>query len=216
MNVIFPDYIQGASSYHKRPGFSTLIKTAATRKEYRGTYWPASPQWEIEFPYQYLSEADMAALAGFIALVRGSLSDFYFRDLKNEVVGQVLTPVDEEGCQYQLSRVWNYWYTEYPQFPPFVTGYGEGGQDYQGQGFGVPIWETPYLFLDGIEVDTGYDISPSGLVTFVTSQTGKAVTANFGFYDKCRFKEDQPVDLEAMLGLKRWNTNSGLILLTVD
>jgi hypothetical protein len=214
MNVIFPDSPATSFDYVKRPTFNTMIKRAAGRQEYRATYWPSSPLWEIQFPYKALTSEEMMVLAGFLALVRGALHDFYFRDRKHRVAGLDLGAGDGAETEFQLSRVWNWWYTEYPQFPPFAAGYGEGGQDYGGEGAGVPVWETPYLYLDGLQVNEGYTISQSGLVTFTDPPgLGVAVSAGFDFYYKCRFKEDY-ADF-SLFAPNYWNSRD-LVLLTVD
>jgi hypothetical protein len=214
VNVIFPDSPAISFDYVKRPTFNTMIKRAAGRQEYRATYWPSSPLWEIQFPYKSLSAEDVMILGGFMALVRGALHDFYFKDRLHRVVGQELGTGDGAQTDFQLSRVWNWWYTEYPQFPPFAAGYGEGGQDYGGEGAGVPIWETPYLYLDGVEVNAGYAISQSGLVTFETPPAaGVAVTADFDFFYKCRFKEDYAA--LSLFAPKAWNIDA-ICLVTVE
>jgi hypothetical protein len=231
MNIIFPTTPRLRFNYEKNLVFNTMVKRSAGRQEYRATYWPSSPLWEITFPFKGLRHSDMMVLGGFLAVVRGALHSFYFRDVAPEISGLPLVqgiynpalPVydpqaflgDGVTKDFQLFRNWNYWYLEYPAFPPFPpTGYGAGGQDYGGQGLGVPLWETPYIYLDGILQTEGYSISQMGLVSFDAAPGYDALlTAEYGFYYKCRLKEDYGKfsNYQAL----RWSLE-GLTLVTED
>jgi hypothetical protein len=168
--------------------------------EYRGSYYSA-PIWEFEFPFTLMDNDDILIIGGFLNLLKGAFDTFYFRDPLNNVEDFALGTGDGSTTQFQLYRNWNYWFTEYPYFPPFTTGYGEGGSDYSGSGYGVPIWETPYIYLDGVLQYSDYSISQRGLVTFTTAPAdGVVITADFYFYYRCRFKEDY-------IGLENFNYN---------
>lgn len=190
-DLIFPTEPGIWFGVKKRPIWNTIIKRSATGVEYRWKYY-SSPLWEFEFSWDCLRNADIEVLLGFFNRLGGAWNDFYLRDLLNPLVGQVVGTGNGSQTQFQLSRVFNWWYTEYPQFPPFITGYGEGGHDDAGEGYGVPIWETPYLHLDGVQIDEGYEISQTGLITFATPPVTAAdgITANWNMYYRARFKED--------------------------
>jgi uncharacterized protein (TIGR02217 family) len=187
MNVIFPVSPNMSYSIVKRPNWSTLIKKSSSGKEQRASYY-STPIWEFEFPYGSIIGSDIDVLIGFVNLLRGAWDTFYFKDPLNRVIGQVIGTGTGSSATFQLSRIWNYWYTEYPSFPTHL-GYGDAGEDYSGTGYGVPTWETPFLYFDGVLQTTGYTISQTGLVTY-TAPNGVAVTIDWDFYYICRFKED--------------------------
>ena len=212
MDIIFPPDLAVSFNYIKRSLWNTLTKRAATRKEYRASYWDG-PLWEIEIKYDGLADEDMARLVGFQNLVQGALHNFYFQDRTNPVVGLALGTGDGVTTQFQLYRDWNGWYREFPQFPPLAAGYGEGGENYTAKGYGVPIWPTPYLYLDGVEVDEGYTIGATGLIAFATALVpGVVLTANFEFFYRVRFKED-PLGLEKYLP-RYWQTSGNIVLVS--
>lgn len=218
MNIIFPQTLSIRYPYQKDIVHNTMIKRSAGRREYRGTYW-STPLWEITIPLHGITVEDMMTLTGFIARVKGALHSFYFRDAAPEIEGQqavqgIYNPdiaiYDEAAnigngvtTQFQLFRNWGWLHTEYPWFPPFPpTGYGVGGQQYdsagsQVEGYGVPIWETPNIYFDGVllhsesQEGSEYTIDQRGLVTFDPAPPANTViTVDFWFWYICRFKED--------------------------
>lgn len=238
MNIIFPTEPKVQYPYSKTPIFSTMIKRSAGRREYRATYWPSSPLWEFSIPLNGISREDMMIIGGFLTKVRGALHSFFFRDAAPAIEGEqsvqgiyntdysIYDELANVGngvqTQFQLFRNWNWWYLEYPKFPPFgPTGYGVGGLQGDSStgedvelGFGVPIWETPYIYLDGVLQDSGYAISQAGVVTFDAAPgLNVVITADFGFYYRCRFKEDY--SKLSRIAPEVWKSDE-LVLVTVD
>ena len=245
MNIIFPSEPKVQYPYEKTPIFNTMVKRAASRREYRATYWSDHPTWEFTVPLNGITRDEMFTMAGFLAKVRGALHDFYFRDAAPTVTGEqsvqgiyntdysIWDELANIGngvkTQFQLFRNWDWWYLEYPKFPPFSpTGYGMGGLqgDSSGggtieQGYGVPIWDVPHIYIDGVlqENDSNstcqYTISQTGLVTFTPAPALNSVlTTDYIFYYKCRLKEDY--GKFKRVAPDAWALDEPLVLITVE
>lgn len=194
----------------KRSIWSTVVKRSASGREQRAGYY-STPLWEFEIPFYALKDADLEVIAGFVNLLKGAWDTFYFKDPFQRVEGQAVGTGTGAAATFQLSRVWNYWYTENPYFPPFPEGYGEDGSDYSGSGYGVPLWEPPLLYFNGVLQTSGYAISQAGLLTYL-APVGAAVTIDWDFYYLCRLKEDLQ-DYEYFM-FRRWKVDK-LVLTTV-
>ena len=235
MDIIFPTSPKMAYNLIKRPLWNTHIKRTASGKEMRSSLY-STPLWEFEFPYYGLHDSDVDIVLGFVNVLKGAFDTFYFKDPLGSFTNQIIGTGDGVTTDFQLSRSLNYWYIEYPYFPPFpVTGYGEGGSDYGGVGYGIPIWETPFVYLDGVEQGTAgggwfvdgwfddtilgwfmsdeYTISQNGLISFESApDNGVVVTASWDFYYRTRFKEDS-INMECF-SYDVWKSD-GIVLVSV-
>src|SRR5690625_5285492 len=74
---VFPTLDGLAWPVTRRQINKTRIQTSASGREMRATYW-RYPKFEFELTFNYLTEADYDALAGFFAARQGQLDSFYF------------------------------------------------------------------------------------------------------------------------------------------
>jgi uncharacterized protein (TIGR02217 family) len=176
---------------------STVIQETTSGKEVRIQNYPqARYKWVI--PFGYLNDdyrraaADFQILMGFHELVGGTSNPFLV-DVLN----------DNDTSQYVPDPVMN------PT--PSLIGIGDGvTQDFQiGRIWGGALhWvyyintnnRAPRIFLGGGIRSSGYTISATGLVHFITPPpSGELIEADFQYYFLARFMEDS-IESEAVAG----------------
>lgn len=188
MPSIYPTLAGLTYSVIKRPKWFTGVGVSASGREVRVAY-AANPLWEWDLTYNYLPDyqsdssttpSDLKQLLGFYLSVSGGFGGFLFKDPDdNSVTGQAIGTTDGTTTMWTLVRTY-------------------GG----GDGVGVePIGYvnadiTFNLYVAGTLVDPAtYDVLNTTPVAqqirFHTAPaTGHAITADFGFYYYCRFKDD--------------------------
>jgi len=189
-NNIFPSFNGITWPIPKRAAWKTLISQAESGREVRVAL-RSLPLFEWDLPYGILRPADQATFWGFFNQCCGGWDTFLFDDKADDFAqGQQLGVGDGATTQFQ-----------------FVRSYGglfvEPREDIQQS----PI--PPNIYLNGALQSSGYSISylNSGLLTFTTAPaSGVVITADFYFYWRVRFKEDQlAIDLiyEGLANLKK-------------
>ena len=170
-NAVFP--VTPDLPIIKRSMFNTVVQQAASGREKRlglMTY----PLYEFDLAWETLTDDEGRAILGFFNSRGGSYETFRLDDpTDNLVTGQQLGMGNGSEIHYQLIR-----------------SYG---------GFIEPMMEikaspVPKIYLDEVlkETPADYSINGAGLVTFTSPPgAGVVITADFGFYYRVRFKEDQ-------------------------
>lgn len=188
MPPIYPTLAGLTFSVIKRPKWYTGIGSAASGREVRVAY-AVNPLWEWDLTYSYLPDeptasattnSDLKQLLGFYLAASGAFGGFLFQDPDdNTVTGQTLGTTDGSTTIWTLVRTYG----------------GSDGTGTEPIGY-VNSGVTLHLYLAGTLVDpASYDVLTTTPVNqqirFHTAPTtGQAITATFGFYYYCRFKED--------------------------
>lgn len=177
---VFPDTtkLKGlAWSVIRTPTFKTSTQIMESGRESRSGGWQM-PLWKWQLVYEFLRDdpnnldedgyTELTRLAGFYLAHRGSLSSFLYQDQKdNQCNGQRLGLGDGSTTAFQLVR----------QYGPFT----EAIQTPAG---------TPVIYLAGAPT-TAFTVDQRGVVTFTSPPgNGALITADFGFYFRCRFADD--------------------------
>lgn len=180
-NALFPKLIGETWPVVKRPVFSTIVQNTASGREVRVANWSA-PRFEWEIPYSWLSQAqaqaDFQTLFGFVCARYGSFDSFLFDDVTdNNVTGQIIGTGNGSTTSFQLVRTMG---------TSTVPVY-----DVNGIAASYPPGNAPprHVYVNGSSVG-GWTINSSGLLTFSAAPTGQ-ITADFAFFWRVRFKEDQ-------------------------
>jgi uncharacterized protein (TIGR02217 family) len=189
-NNIFPTFNGITWPIPKRANWKTLVSQAESGREVRIAL-RSLPLFEWDLPYGVLRAADQAQFWGFYNQCYGGYDTFLFDDKADDFAqGQQLGIGDGATTQFQ-----------------FVRSYGglfvEPRTDIQQS----PT--PPKIYLNGVLQSSDYSISyfNSGTVTFTTAPaSGVVITADFYFYWRVRFKEDQlAIDLiyQGLANLKK-------------
>ena len=173
-NEIFPDLPGLKWESSKKPQWSTKIHETASGKETAAAYW-SYPKWFFSLSYEFLDESDLVrdlqALGGFFLARKGRFDSFLYRDPSDyKVEGQILGTGDGARTTFQLIR-----------------SFGD---------FDEPIKnidsESLILYLGGVGASSGFTVSATGLITFaVAPADGVELSADFAFYFRCRFLQDE-------------------------
>jgi len=173
-NIRLPDTIErGAVG---GPGFKTTIITLSNGAEQRNGEWSkARGQWDIG--YGITKRDDLMAVVNFFNGRRGMLRGFRFKDwldfsVTGEAMGATADPL-----------VWNLQKTYTDTVSPYVRP------------IVLPVTDTLHVYVDNIEVETGWTLGANGVITFA-EDPGENVKATFEFDVPARFDIDQlPVSL---------------------
>jgi uncharacterized protein (TIGR02217 family) len=189
-NNIFPSLNGITWPIPKRANWKTLVSQAESGREVRVAL-RSYPLFEWDLPYGILRPADQAEFWGFYNECYGGYDTFLFDDKSDDFApGQQLGVGDGATTQFQ-----------------FVRSYGglfvEPRTDIQQ----TPT--APKIYLNGVHQTSGYSITyfNSGTITFTAAPSnGVVITADFYFYWRVRFKEDQlAIDLiyQGLANLKK-------------
>jgi uncharacterized protein (TIGR02217 family) len=176
-NAVFPILKGLTFPVLKKPTFSTLEQESVSGKKKEIANW-VYPRWQLELTFEFLRDAaaynELKTLAGFFLAMLGKFDTFLFDDPDdNFVTGQQLGEGDGQTTVFQ-----------------FVRTFG---------GFLEPITDlndtpAPVIYLNGAAQASGlYSIGflDSGLLTFTAAPApGAVVSADFGYYWRCRFQND--------------------------
>jgi uncharacterized protein (TIGR02217 family) len=177
--LVFPMAPGLAYDTPRRAIWSTDIQTALSGDEYRRGRW-SYPVWEFDLTFEMLEEApDLVSgtfdlLMGLFNRCHGAELEFLFEDLpragtpRNQVAGQRLGLGDGIATRFQL--VHN------------LGGFIEPIRDLKGAAT-IRIAGTP---TTDFTVD-----ATGGIVLAAPPAQGQPVDADFSFYYRCRFKDDQ-------------------------
>ncbi|HUC63438.1 MAG TPA: DUF2460 domain-containing protein [Alphaproteobacteria bacterium] len=188
-NAIFPTLPGLAWNVVRSPIWSTRVQTTVSGKETRTADW-VTPLWQWELQYELLRDDatdELRTLMGFYLQRQGSYDDFLFQDPDdNSVAGAVVdSSADGSTTAFQLLRS--------------LGGYPEPM---------TAIDAVSAVYLNGTaQATSGWSVDLStGILTFATAPaSGSAITADFTYYFRVRFKEDE-ADFEkfaqALWGLK--------------
>lgn len=177
-NVRLPDDIErGAQG---GPGFKTTIITLSNGAEQRNSDWAkARGEWDIGYGIQ--DRADLLAVVAFFNGRRGRARGFRFKDWLDFAVTAELVGTTGNALTRQLQK------TYADDVNPYVRP------------IALPIASTLHVYVDNIEVMSGWTLGDNGLLTF-DDDPGENVKATFEFDVPARFDIDQlPVSLNTYL-----------------
>lgn len=173
-NEVFPNLLTLTWDRVKKPTWNTLIKTAASGKEYRSALW-SYPVWNFTLSYDLLSNSeglisDFQKIISFFNARRGAYEDFLFEDVTDNHGEAVCIGIgDGINRQFQLLRK--------------LGGWVEPVKNLKG---------SPLLYVDGVKQESGFTVNQSGLVTFKFAPAENVeITATFDFYYRVRFAQDE-------------------------
>lgn len=176
-DVLFPlDIGSGAEG---GPQFATHVVTTASGHEQRNIGW-RSARLGYDLAPGLRSEADVATLLDFFRARRGRAFGFRFHDPADHRSADVVTAFDQllgtgDGIQTSFA---------------IVKHYGEDGADEQRR-ITRPRAESVRVGVDGVELQAGWQLLETGLVSFdIAPSAGALVTAGFVFDVPVRFDSD--------------------------
>jgi len=160
----------------KRPIWSNAIKISASGLETRTAFW-TYPRWSFDLVFEVLRSGgtymELERLISFYNSVRGSVDSWLYRDPFDCLVrGQNIGTGDGINATFQLvRRIFNWVEPVRDVDADGVSVYLDGAQQY------------PYNY-------TVNDRSDGTVVFNTPPAAGVAVTADFTFYFRCRFCQD--------------------------
>jgi uncharacterized protein (TIGR02217 family) len=174
-DAVFPSLPGLAWSVTRRPLWQTRVQTSVSGRETRTADWSA-PRWQWELAYELLRDDasdELRSLLGFFLLRQGAFDSFLFRDPDdNAVTGQTIDlNADGTATGFQLIRTLG--------------------------GFPEPVAAADTVsavYLDGVaQPSGGWSVDAATAVLSFASPppAGSAVSADFSFYFRVRFAEDQ-------------------------
>jgi uncharacterized protein (TIGR02217 family) len=179
-NLIFPTLPGLAWEGRTRsPEFKTLVRTSASGLDSAVQLW-VNPRWSYVLPFDVLRSfnpfTEYQTLLGFFLQVGACAQTWLFSDWEdNAVTGQPIATGDGATTAFQLVRTLG-GFTEPVLMQNVVTA----------------------VYLNGVaQASTAWSVS-NGVLTFTAAPgSAVAITADFSFYWRCRFTEDQ-VDADAL------------------
>ena len=213
--IFFPPTVSFWYKAVKTPIFKTIIRESYSGLERRLSRY-SSPRWKFTLPIGHMYGDDMELLAGFAAYLGVDYDHFYFVDPMNKQTDLEIGTGDGVETSFRLFRDFGdeNLHREYPQFPSGWDGGGYGMDGWMGevlQGYGVPIVESPYIYLDGVLQQDGYSIGTDGTIEFETPPgVGVAVTATYNFCYKARFTDEVDFSHDFFNG---WSTSLAVVTL---
>lgn len=176
-NKIFPA-LPGLKFENKRyPVWKTKTHEAVSGKQQRAAMW-SYPRWRYSLPFEFLradtAYRELQTLVGFFLEHRGSWDSWLYEDPEdNTVTGQGIGIGNGASRSFQLVRT-----------------YGANGNT-----FAEPMTAingAPVIKIAGVVVDPAdYTVSDIGLVTFGTAPASGSITADFSYYFRCHFTQDE-------------------------
>ena len=201
-NEIFPELPGLKWDTTKKPQWSTKIHETTSGKETAAAYW-SCPKWFFSLSYEFLDESelvrDLQTIGGFFLSRKGRFDSFLFRDPSDyKVEGQVLGIGDGVRTSFQIVRSFGNFVEPIKNVKGAIyTGINVSG--------GVPLLpfppDSPIILVNGI-VPKDYTITTAGLLTLlVAPPIGSVISADFSFYFRCRFLQDEAEFSEFMAEL---------------
>jgi uncharacterized protein (TIGR02217 family) len=181
-----------AWSVTKAPTLQTRIQRAVSGRELRALDYPA-PLWQFELSFNLLRDQwdarhpgglgsgydELRTLFALYLVCYGAYGTFLFSDpTDNQRAGQYLGTGNSSNPQFQLQA--SYGLSGAPLFTAPVTAVAAVNALYLN---GVMQSPSTYSYVAGL--------NSTGIITFaVPPATGAVITADFGFYFRCRFVDD--------------------------
>lgn len=201
-NEIFPELPGLKWDGTKKPKWSTKVHETTNGKETRAAYW-SYPKWFFTLAYEFLDDSDLVrdlqTIGGFFLARKGSFDSFLYRDESDcQVEGQLLGVGDGSRTAFQLIRSFG----EFDEPIKNVKGVIYTSLNVIGGVSLLPVPDgAPRVYIDGV-IPRDYSISTAGLLTFATPPPiGSVVSADFSFYFRCRFLQDEAEFAEFMADL---------------
>ena len=201
-NEIFPELPGLKWDTVKKPQWSTKIHETTSGKETAAAYW-SYPKWFFSLSYEFLDESelvrDLQTIGGFFLSRKGQFDSFLFRDPSDyKVEGQVIGTGDGSRGDFQIVRSFG----EFDEPIKNIVGALDSPIYVVG---GIPEVEllpgAPTIKIDGVTAPT-FSISTTGLVTISPAPAeGAVISADFSFYFRCRFLQDEAEFSEFMAEL---------------
>ncbi len=171
-DAIFPTLPGLKWDVTKKPYFSTKIQTSVNGKESRAIDW-SYPRWQFDLSYELLRDDvtnELRTLMGFFLQRQGAFDSFLYTDPSdNYVASQSIGTGNGATTVFQLVRS--------------LGGFTELMKNITG---------TPVVRLNGTVQGSGWTVDGNGLITFTTAPAaGVAVTADFSYYFRVRFLQDE-------------------------
>ena len=171
-DAIFPTLPGLKWDVTKKPYFSTKIQTSVSGKESRAIDW-SYPRWQFDLSYELLRDDatnELRTLMGFFLQRHGAFDSFLYTDPSdNYVASQSIGTGNGATTAFQLVRS--------------LGGFTELMKNING---------APVVRLNGTVQGSGWTVDGNGLVTFTTAPAaGVAVTADFSYYFRVRFLQDE-------------------------
>jgi uncharacterized protein (TIGR02217 family) len=179
-NAIYPVGLAGETfPIVKRPVFSTVVQPTASGMEVRIANYPyALEEWDIPYSVLDMSTGDFATLYGFYCARFGAFDSFLFYDPNdNFVTGQSIGTGNGALRTFPMKRSVGSSTQYVYDINTVIASYPSSGA------------VAPKVYVGGV-IATGWTISTVGVLTFNSAPTG-AVTADFGYFWRCRFVEDK-------------------------
>ncbi|CAK0776948.1 conserved hypothetical protein [Gammaproteobacteria bacterium] len=191
-NEIFPELPGLKWDSTKKPLWSTKIHETTNGKETRAAYW-SYPKWFFSLSYEFLDDSDLVrdlqTIGGFFLARKGRFDSFLYRDDSDfSVVGQVLGTGDGIRGDFQIFRSFG----DFDEPIKNIKGATDAAILVVSGIPSAPIPSgAPTVYVDGVTPQT-YGITTSGLLTISPAPApGSIITADFSFYFRCRFVQDE-------------------------
>ena len=178
-NDVFP-VLPGVAFDSKRiPVWSTKVHKSVSGKQLRAALW-SYPIWKYSLSFELLRAgigyAEFQALCGFFVKHQGAFDSWLYSDPSdNAVTGQAIGTGNGVTTSFQLVR----------SFGSGSNVFAEPMQAING---------APVIRVAGVvkTAGTDYSVSATGLVTFGTAPaSGASITADFAYYFRCHFLNDE-------------------------
>lgn len=198
--TVFPELPGLKWSSKRSPIFRTLVQEAVSGRETRVRLW-AYPRWRWELSYEFLRSdavhAEWQELLGFWLQRGGAYDSFLFRDPEDcSASGEVIGTGDGFTTQFRMARTLGGYTEPTPDLANFPTIYvGGEAQAYNvlvdGDGNYIVDGEGNFI-TDGYEPEYAWTLNTVGVLTFAAAPPqGAAVTADFEYYWRVRFGDDE-------------------------
>lgn len=201
--LIFPEFKGRTWGTVRTQVWSTEVQTASSGREVRVGRW-STPRWRWRFSLELLrsslSRLEFQKFTGFCGASQGAFSSFLYRDPEDcRMSGQAVATGNGTTKSFQVVRTAG------------VAGYGTLTEPVRAVKASDP---APVIYIAGVELESGWSIDSAGLLTFTTApDMGAEITADFDFYWRCRFVEDE-LGLENFLH-ERWKTADAVEIISL-
>ncbi len=170
-NAVFPTMPGVNWNVTKAPEFTTLVQTAASKRELRASL-TAYPIYEISMSYEFLRQHgafnELRELCGFFLARRGKFDSFLFTDPSDySVTDEPFGTANGSATQFQLTRSFG--------------GFAEPCEN---------INTVSGINRNGSPVGISYTVGSTGIVTFASAPAAGALTWSGAYYLRCRFVQD--------------------------